>query len=105
MHTGTVPGGGVTTVGADGLFMVASHVAHDCIVGDHVILANNATLGGHVQVGDFVFMGGLAAVHQFSRIGRYAFIGGLARGDQGRDPLRLGLGQPRPPRGPEPGRA
>lgn len=78
MHTGTVAGGGVTRVGSDGLFMVGSHVAHDCVVGDEVVLANNATLGGHVTVGDFVFMGGLSAVHQHSRIGRYAFVGGLA---------------------------
>jgi UDP-N-acetylglucosamine acyltransferase len=77
-NTGTAAGRGVTTIGADGLFMTGSHVAHDCIVGDHAVLANNATLGGHVTVGDFVFMGGLAAVHQFSRVGRYAFIGGLS---------------------------
>jgi len=68
----------VTTIGSDGLYMVGSHVAHDCIVGDRVTLAKGATLGGHVTIGDFVFMGGLAAVHQFGRIGRYAFIGGLA---------------------------
>ncbi len=78
MNTGTAVGRGVTTIGADGLFMVGSHVAHDCVVGDHVVFANNATLGGHVQVGDYVFMGGLSAVHQWSRIGRHAFIGGLA---------------------------
>jgi UDP-N-acetylglucosamine acyltransferase len=77
-HTGTVGGRGVTTIGSDGLYMVGSHVAHDCIVGDRVTLAKGATLGGHVTVGDFVFMGGLAAAHQFGRIGRYAFIGGLA---------------------------
>ncbi|MEW6596121.1 MAG: acyl-ACP--UDP-N-acetylglucosamine O-acyltransferase [Pseudomonadota bacterium] len=76
MNTGTVAGGGVTRVGDDGLYMVGSHVAHDCIVGDKVVFANNATLAGHVQVGDFVFMGGLCAVHQFTRIGRYSFIGG-----------------------------
>ncbi len=78
MHTGTTIGRGVTTVGSDGLFMVGSHVAHDCIVGDHVVLANNVALGGHVQVGDYVFMGGLSAVHQWTRIGRHAFIGGVA---------------------------
>ena len=78
MHAGTALGRGVTTVGADGLFMVGSHVAHDCIVGDHVVFANNATLGGHVQVSDYVFMGGLSAAHQWTRIGRHAFIGGLA---------------------------
>jgi UDP-N-acetylglucosamine acyltransferase len=77
-HTGTVAGGGVTRIGNDGLFMVASHVAHDCLVGDHVVMANNATLGGHARIGDYVFMGGLSAVHQWSRVGRQAFIGGLA---------------------------
>lgn len=76
MHTGTVGGGGVTQVGSDSLYMVGAHVAHDCIVGDRVTFANNATLGGHVVIGDFVFMGGLSAVHQFTRIGRYSFVGG-----------------------------
>lgn len=78
MHAGTVAGGGETRVGDDGLYMVGAHVAHDCIVGNRVVFANNATLGGHVRVGDFVFMGGLAAVHQHTRIGRYAFVGGMA---------------------------
>lgn len=78
MHTGTAAGRGVTTVGSDSLFMAGSHVAHDCIVGDNVVLANCATLGGHVHMDNFVFMGGLAAAHQYSRIGRYSFIGGLA---------------------------
>jgi UDP-N-acetylglucosamine acyltransferase len=78
MNTGTVAGGGVTRIGNDSLFMTASHVAHDCVVGNNVVFANNATLGGHVQVGDFVFLGGLAAVHQFSRVGHYAFIGGVS---------------------------
>lgn len=77
-NTGTAGGTGVTTVGDDGLFMAGSHVAHDCVVGNNVVFANNATIGGHVDVGDFVFMGGLAAAHQFSRIGRYAFIGGVS---------------------------
>jgi len=78
MHTGTVQGGGVTRVGDEGLFMVGSHVAHDCTVGNKVVFANNATLGGHVKLGDFVFMGGLSAVHQHTRVGRYTFVGGLA---------------------------
>ena len=78
MHTGTVSGRGVTRVGCDGLFMVGVHIAHDCIVGDNVVMANSATLGGHVNVGDFVFMGGLCAVHQYASIGRYAFVGGMA---------------------------
>ena len=78
MHLATAAGRGVTTVGSDGLFMVGSHIAHDCVVGDHIVMANNATLGGNVILGDHVWMGGLSAVHQHSRIGRHAFIGGLA---------------------------
>lgn len=78
MHIGTPGGGGVTTVGDDGMFMATSHVGHDCHVGDNVILAHSATLGGHVTIGDFVMVSGLAAVHQYARVGRYAFIGGLA---------------------------
>ena len=67
----------LTRVGDDCMFMVASHVAHDCTVGDKVIFANNATLGGHVVVGDNVFIGGMSAVHQFARIGEQAMIGGV----------------------------
>ncbi|MEM9750950.1 MAG: acyl-ACP--UDP-N-acetylglucosamine O-acyltransferase [Pseudomonadota bacterium] len=78
MNPGTAGGGGVTRIGDDGLFMVGSHVAHDCSVGDHVVFANNATLGGHVTVEDYVFMGGLCAIHQHCRIGAYAFVGGMA---------------------------
>ncbi len=78
MHPGTAGGGGVTRVGEGGLFMAAIHVAHDCQIGDGVIMANNATLGGHVEIQDHAFLGGLCAVHQFVRIGRQAMIGGLA---------------------------
>jgi UDP-N-acetylglucosamine acyltransferase len=76
MNLGTVAGRGVTRVGSNGFFMTACHVAHDCIVGDNVIMANCATLGGHVVVGEHVFLGGLCAVHQHGRIGAYAFTGG-----------------------------
>jgi UDP-N-acetylglucosamine acyltransferase len=78
MHCGTVMGRGVTTVGSDGFFMVGVHIAHDCQVGDHVTMVNNATLGGHVRVEDYVIMGGLSAAHQYIRIGRHAFVGGMA---------------------------
>jgi UDP-N-acetylglucosamine acyltransferase len=78
IHTGTVGGRGVTTVGSDGLFMAGCHIAHDCTVGNHVIMANVATLGGHVKMADYVFMGGLSAIHQHSRVGRYSFVGGMA---------------------------
>lgn len=78
MNPGTKGGGMKTIVGDNGLFMVATHVAHDCIIGNNVIMANNATLGGHVHVGDYAVIGGLAAVHQFVRIGAYAVIGGMS---------------------------
>ena len=78
MNTGTEGGGMRTIVGSKCLFMTASHVAHDCVVGNQVILANNATLAGHVHVGDHVVIGGLAAIHQFVRIGAHAMIGGMS---------------------------
>ena len=68
----------VTRIGDHCLFMMASHVAHDCQLGNNIILANNASLAGHVTVGDFVIIGGLSAVHQFVRIGPYAIIGGMS---------------------------
>lgn len=78
MNPGTRGGGMLTRVGDNGLFMVGSHVAHDCVVGNGVILANNATLAGHVVVGDHAVLGGLSAVHQFVRIGPHAMIGGMS---------------------------
>ncbi len=78
INPGTEGGGMVTRVGSGCLLMVGSHVAHDCIVGNNVIFANNATLAGHVVVGDFAVLGGLSAVHQFVRIGGHAMIGGMS---------------------------
>lgn len=78
MNPGTEGGGGLTKVGDDGLYMMGVHVGHDCIVGNHVILANNASLGGHCIIEDNVVIGALAGVHQFCRVGRGAMIGGLA---------------------------
>jgi UDP-N-acetylglucosamine acyltransferase len=78
MNPGTEGGGLLTKVGNDCLFMVGAHVAHDCDVGNSVILVNNATLGGHVAIGDFAIIGGLSAVHQFVRVGRHAMIGGCS---------------------------
>jgi UDP-N-acetylglucosamine acyltransferase len=71
--------GNVTTIGSRCLLMVGSHVAHDCRVGDGVIITNNAMLGGHVAVDDKAYISGGVAVHQFCRIGRLAMVGGLAR--------------------------
>lgn len=76
LHRGTVGGGGVTRIGSHNLIMAYAHVAHDCFVGDHVILANAATLAGHVTVEDWATVGAFCPVHQFVRIGTYAFIGG-----------------------------
>jgi UDP-N-acetylglucosamine acyltransferase len=77
MNIGTM-GSGDTKVGDRCMVMVGAHVAHDCVVGNDVVFANNATLGGFVHVGDHVFLGGLCAVQQFTRIGEQAIIGGLA---------------------------
>lgn len=78
MNAGTVAGGGITAVGDRGYFMNCSHVGHDCHVGNDVIFATSATLGGHAEIGDFVFIGGLSAVHQFTRIGPQVMVGGLS---------------------------
>ncbi len=78
VHLGTAQGGGVTRVGSSCLLMANSHVAHDCVVGDHVVIANSSALAGHVVVEDHVIFGGLSGVHQFSRVGQYAFISGGA---------------------------
>jgi UDP-N-acetylglucosamine acyltransferase len=75
LHRGTPGGGNVTRVGNDNLFMASSHVAHDCVLGDHIILANATALAGHVVVEDHVILGGYTTVHQFTRIGTHAFTG------------------------------
>ena len=76
IHRGTATGHAETVVGSNNLFMAYSHVAHDCVIGNGVVMANVATLAGHVTVEDNVIIGGLVAVHQFSRIGAYAMVGG-----------------------------
>ncbi len=78
INRGTTGGGGVTTIGNDNLLMAYAHIAHDCHVGDHVVLANAATLAGHITVQDYASVGGLVGVHQFVKIGRYTFIGGCS---------------------------
>jgi UDP-N-acetylglucosamine acyltransferase len=76
LHRGTAKGRGVTTVGNHALLMAYVHVAHDCIIGDHVILANAATLGGHVTVEDWATVSALCPIHQFVRIGAHSYVGG-----------------------------
>jgi UDP-N-acetylglucosamine acyltransferase len=77
INPGTEGGGGKTQIGNNCLFMVSSHIAHDCIVGDNVILANNVPLGGHAHVDDNAIIGGNSAVQQFTRVGKFAMIGGM----------------------------
>ena len=77
INPGTIGGGGKTKIGNNCLFMISSHVAHDCIVGDNVIIANNVPLGGHAIIEDNVVIGGNSAVQQFTRIGKMAMIGGM----------------------------
>ena len=77
INPGTEGGGGISKIGNNCLFMVSSHIAHDCIVGNNVILANNVPLGGHAHVDDNAIIGGNSAVQQFTRVGKYAMIGGM----------------------------
>jgi UDP-N-acetylglucosamine acyltransferase len=78
LHVGTEDDEGVTRVGADCLVMAYVHIAHDCQVGDGVILSNAVTLAGHVHVGEHAVLGGMSAIHQFCHIGPYAFVGGAS---------------------------
>lgn len=92
LHRGTKGGSGVTQVGRNCLLMVGSHVAHDCQLGDRIVMANNATLGGHVVVEEGAVLGGLVAIHQFSRIGRGAMIGGMSGVEGDVIPYGMALG-------------
>jgi len=78
LNRGTQGGHGITVIGNNNFLMAYSHVAHDCVLGDHVIMANAATLAGHVTVGDHATVGAFSAVHQFCRVGPHAFIGGFS---------------------------
>lgn len=75
VHRGTIQDEGVTKIGSRNLFMINAHVAHDVIIGDDCILANNVSLAGHVELGNFVIFGGGAAIHQFGKVGSHAFVG------------------------------
>ncbi|MCD6389706.1 MAG: acyl-ACP--UDP-N-acetylglucosamine O-acyltransferase [Desulfobulbaceae bacterium] len=78
LHRGSPGGRGVTRIGNHNLLMAYTHVAHDCRLGNHVIMVNNVALAGHVEVGDRVTLGGLVAVQQFSRIGEFSFVGAMS---------------------------
>lgn len=92
IHRGTASGGGRTVIGAHNVFMAYSHVAHDCIIGNHVILANAAALAGHIEIHDHAIIGGLVAIHQFVRIGAYAMVGGFSGVAQDVPPYTLASG-------------
>lgn len=92
INPGTSTGSNETRIGNGCVFLANSHVAHDCVVGDHVILSNGVLLAGHVTLGNHVIMGGASAVHQFTRIGDYAFIGGLAGVENDVIPFGISLG-------------
>lgn len=97
MNRGTTKDKGVTTIGNDNLFMAYSHVAHDCVLGDNLVFANCATLGGHVEIGDWVIVGGMAAIHQFCKIGAHAFIAGGAIVTRDVPPYVMVAGNPSEP--------
>lgn len=99
LNRGTEQDGGVTRIGSNNLLMAYCHVAHDCIVGDEVILANAATLAGHVRIGDFAILGGFVGVHQFCRIGEHAFVGNSLGITRDIPPYVMVAGPPAAPRG------
>ena len=78
IHRGSVKGGGATVIGDHNMLMAYTHIAHDCTLGSHVIMANAATLAGHVIIQDRANLGGFVGVHQFTRIGRFAYVGGMS---------------------------
>jgi UDP-N-acetylglucosamine acyltransferase len=94
INRGTQRGGGVTRIGNQNLIMAYAHIAHDCTIGNRVILANATTLGGHVRIDDCAILGGLVAIHQFIRIGAYAFIGGKSGLRMDMPPYMLAFGAP-----------
>ena len=92
VNAGTLHGGGTTRIGDDCFIMIYSHIAHDCQVGDHVIMANNATLAGHVEVGSYTVIGGMTPIHQFVHIGEGCMIGGASAISQDIPPFCMAEG-------------
>jgi len=89
INTGTIQGGGVTKVGNNNLIMIGGHIAHDCTIGNNIVMANNSAVAGHAQVEDFVIIGAKCGVQQFTRIGKMAMIGGMT--GVSRDVIPYGL--------------
>jgi len=99
MHRGTIQDNSVTRIGNDNLFMAYTHVAHDCIIGDHVIMANGASLAGHVHLNDHAILGGFTLVHQFTQIGQYSFAAMGSAITQDIPPFIMVGGKPTRPHG------
>jgi len=97
VNRGTTHDKGVTHIGNDNLLMAYSHVAHDCRLGDQIVMANCATLGGHVEIGDWVTLGGLSAVHQHTKVGAHCFIAHNAAVTRDVPPYVLAVGRPAVP--------
>jgi UDP-N-acetylglucosamine acyltransferase len=97
VNRGTTHDQGVTRIGNDNLLMAYSHVAHDCLLGNQIVMANCATLGGHVEIGDWVTMGGLSAVHQHTKIGAHCFLAHNAAVTRDVPPYVLAVGRPAVP--------
>lgn len=93
IHRGTAQSGGKTIIGDNNLLMAYSHVAHDCKIGNQVILANAATLAGHIEIEDYAIVGGLVGIHQFLRLGRHCIIGGGSGVNQDIPPYMMANGQ------------
>jgi UDP-N-acetylglucosamine acyltransferase len=98
-NPGTIEGGGTTRIGDSNLFMACSHVAHDCQIGNHCVLANYVGLSGHVTIEDRAVVGGLSGVHQYARVGYLSMIGGCSRVNQDVPPFSLVVGNPATIRG------
>lgn len=99
INTGTIQDVGVTRVGDDNWIMAYVHIAHDCQIGSHTIIANNVQLAGHIQIGDWAVLGGSSAFHQFVRIGAHAMVGGTSSVRQDIPPYVIGTGDPFRPSG------
>lgn len=92
INRGTEEGGGVTSIGDHNFFMAYSHIAHDCVIKNHVIMANAATLAGHIEIEDHAILGGLVGIHQFAKVGRHAFVGACSAVSQDVPPYALVVG-------------
>ena len=89
INTGTIQGGGVTKIGNNNLIMIGAHIAHDCIIGNNIVMANNSAVAGHAKIEDFVIIGAKCGIQQFTRIGKMAMIGGMT--GVSRDVIPYGL--------------